>query len=190
MGWMGIGQTRRMRCSRGEGFRTWCATPASLIVCCTASNTLYRYQYFRHCKVSHSESDGAAWYFAHIPTYSMYSNGLSEVMLGKSLKKLNVPRADLVILTKVCQPVRAGSVGGKRPPGTAEALDNAGYVNQRGLSRKHIFDSVQDSLKRLDTDYIDVLQCHSEQTISKVRDAAAKLLCICKGSTHILRSRK
>jgi aryl-alcohol dehydrogenase-like predicted oxidoreductase len=120
----------------------------------------------------------------------MYSNGLSEVVLGKSLKKLNVPRADLVILTKVCQPVKAGSVGGKRPPGTAEALDNAGYVNQRGLSRKHIFDSVQDSLKRLDTDYIDVLQCHSEQFLSNVRDMAAEPLCTCKDSTRIPPSRK
>lgn len=34
------------------------------------------------------------------------------------------------------------------------------YVNARGLSRKHIFDSVKASLERLDTDYIDVLQCH------------------------------
>ena len=38
--------------------------------------------------------------------------------------------------------------------------ESAGYVNQRGLSRKHIFDSVQASLKRLQLDYIDVLQCH------------------------------
>jgi aryl-alcohol dehydrogenase-like predicted oxidoreductase len=91
----------------------------------------------------------------------MYSAGLSEVMLGKSIKALDVPRADVVILTKVYMPVKAGRVGGKRPPATAEELDNSGYVNQRGLSRKHIFDSVQDSLKRLDTDYIDLLQCHS-----------------------------
>lgn len=90
----------------------------------------------------------------------MYSNGLSEVMLGKSIKALNVERADVVILTKVHMPVKAGKVGGKRPPATAADLDAAGYANQRGLSRKHIFDSVQDSLKRLDTDYIDVLQCH------------------------------
>lgn len=39
--------------------------------------------------------------------------------------------------------------------------DNLGYVNQHGLSRKHIFDSVQHSLKRLQLDYIDVLQCSS-----------------------------
>jgi aryl-alcohol dehydrogenase-like predicted oxidoreductase len=38
--------------------------------------------------------------------------------------------------------------------------DNLGYVNQYGLSRKHIFDAVQHSLRRLKLDYIDVLQCH------------------------------
>jgi hypothetical protein len=37
--------------------------------------------------------------------------------------------------------------------------DTLGYVNQHGLSRKHILASVQDSLKRLQLDYIDVLQC-------------------------------
>jgi aryl-alcohol dehydrogenase-like predicted oxidoreductase len=37
--------------------------------------------------------------------------------------------------------------------------DGLGYVNQYGQSRKHIFDSVQQSLKRLQLDYIDVLQC-------------------------------
>ena len=37
--------------------------------------------------------------------------------------------------------------------------DSLGYVNQYGQSRKHIFDSVQQSLKRLQLDYIDVLQC-------------------------------
>lgn len=39
-------------------------------------------------------------------------------------------------------------------------LDGMGYVNQYGLGRKHIFDSVKHSLERLQLDYIDVLQCH------------------------------
>jgi hypothetical protein len=38
-------------------------------------------------------------------------------------------------------------------------FDSRGYVNQYGQSRKHIFDSVQLSLKRLQLDYIDLLQC-------------------------------
>ena len=37
--------------------------------------------------------------------------------------------------------------------------DEIGLVNQWGLSRKHIFDSVKGSLERLQLDYIDVLQC-------------------------------
>lgn len=38
--------------------------------------------------------------------------------------------------------------------------DQHGYINQHGLSRKHIFDSVKASLERLQLDYVDVLQCH------------------------------
>jgi len=38
--------------------------------------------------------------------------------------------------------------------------EDLGYVNQHGLSREHIFDAVKASLKRLDLDYIDVLQCY------------------------------
>ena len=93
-------------------------------------------------------------------TANMYSQGLSEVMTGKAIKELGVTREEVVILTKLFMPVRAGVVGGERPPNTAAEQDAAGFVNQRGLSRKHIFDSVQASLKRLDMDYIDVLQCH------------------------------
>ncbi|KAF8736722.1 Aldo kereductase, partial [Rhizoctonia solani] len=40
------------------------------------------------------------------------------------------------------------------------AADAAGYVNQYGLSRKHIFESIKHSLERLQLDYVDVLQCH------------------------------
>jgi aryl-alcohol dehydrogenase-like predicted oxidoreductase len=47
---------------------------------------------------------------------------------------------------------------GTVPPGESE--DAYGFVNQHGLSRKHIFDSVKHSLRRLQLDYIDVLQCH------------------------------
>jgi len=38
--------------------------------------------------------------------------------------------------------------------------DTIGYVNQHGLSRKHIFAAVKNSLERLQLDYIDVFQCH------------------------------
>lgn len=114
-------------------------------------------------------------------TANMYSQGLSEVMTGKAVQKLGVSREEVVILTKLYMPVKAGILGGGRPPNTAEEQDTAGFVNQRGLSRKHIFDSVQASLKRLDMEYIDVLQCHRfdyetpiEETMQALHDVVQK----------------
>ncbi|KAJ7107025.1 Aldo/keto reductase, partial [Mycena epipterygia] len=92
-------------------------------------------------------------------TANMYSNGMGEVVLGNAIKKLQLPREEIVVMTKVRHPV--GKTLDVKPldlflPGP----DNLGYVNQYGLSRKHIMSSVQQSLKRLQVDYIDLLQCH------------------------------
>lgn len=48
----------------------------------------------------------------------------------------------------------------KRFQGTQKEAEDRFLVNQLGLSRKHIFHAVDDSLRRLGVDYIDVLQCH------------------------------
>ncbi|KAJ6526682.1 NADP-dependent oxidoreductase domain-containing protein [Mycena capillaripes] len=91
-------------------------------------------------------------------TANGYSNGRSEEVLGRAIKKHNLPRDEIVVMTKLFLAVSKTE--------TSEAtmripdLDAAGYVNQYGLSRKYIFDSVKHSLRRLDLDYIDVLQCH------------------------------
>ncbi|KAJ7707472.1 NADP-dependent oxidoreductase domain-containing protein [Mycena rosella] len=90
-------------------------------------------------------------------TANVYSNGLSEEILGRAIKQHALPRDEIVVLTKVFFPVS------KTPGATTFGvpdLDAAGFVNQYGLSRKHIFDSVKHSLRRLQLDYIDVLQCH------------------------------
>ncbi|KAF9441917.1 aryl-alcohol dehydrogenase [Macrolepiota fuliginosa MF-IS2] len=91
-------------------------------------------------------------------TANVYSNGASEIILGKAIKKLNLPRDEIVVMTKV-----HGTVA--KDPGTNFAAsgknpDEAGYINQHGLSRKHIFESVKHSLERLQLDYVDLLQCH------------------------------
>ncbi|KAI9372379.1 Aldo/keto reductase [Aspergillus egyptiacus] len=91
-------------------------------------------------------------------TANTYSNGASEEILGKAIKKYNWRRESIVVATKLWAPVGRGD---EQPLGMSEEdRDNAGYVNQYGLSRKHIFESVDASLKRLDLPYVDLLQIH------------------------------
>ncbi|KAJ7031350.1 aryl-alcohol dehydrogenase [Mycena alexandri] len=91
-------------------------------------------------------------------TANVYSNGLSEEVLGRAIKEHKLPRDEIVILTKLFLPVSRNPDEFLFAP--AEVFDAARYTNQYGLSRKHIFDSVKHSLRRLQLDYIDVLQCH------------------------------
>jgi aryl-alcohol dehydrogenase (NADP+) len=73
-------------------------------------------------------------------TADMYSNGASEEVLGRALKEF-ARREEVVIATKVFFPM------GPSP-------------NQRGLSRVHILRSIDGSLRRLGTDYVDLYQIH------------------------------
>jgi len=73
-------------------------------------------------------------------TANIYSGGVSEEIVGKALKDF-ARRDEVVIATKVYFPM------GDKP-------------NLGGLSRKHIFDSVDASLRRLQTDYLDLYQIH------------------------------
>lgn len=91
-------------------------------------------------------------------TADVYNRGEAEISLGKAIRDLR--REDLVIATKCFFPMSDG-------------------VNDRGLSRKHIFESVHASLKRLGTDYVDLMQCHRydpetpvEETVRAMDDLA------------------
>jgi aryl-alcohol dehydrogenase (NADP+) len=91
-------------------------------------------------------------------TADMYSDGASEEVLGRALKKFGPSRDRLVIATKVFNPM------GDDP-------------NQRGLSRKHIMHAIDDSLRRLGTDYVDLYQIHRfdyqtpiEETLEALHD--------------------
>ncbi|KAF8898192.1 Aldo keto reductase [Mucidula mucida] len=91
-------------------------------------------------------------------TADVYSNGESERILGKAIREYKLPREEIVVLTKLWGAVSTKDVGDQLFG--APGLDGKGYANQYGLSRKHIFHAVKNSLERLGLEYIDVLQCH------------------------------
>jgi 1-deoxyxylulose-5-phosphate synthase len=91
-------------------------------------------------------------------TADVYSNGKSEEVVGRALKSCGAKREQIVVATKVC-----GVMG-----------DNA---NERGLSRKHILHGIENSLRRLGLDYVDLYQIHRfdpttpiEETIEALHD--------------------
>lgn len=91
-----------------------------------------------------------------IDTADIYSAGLSEQIVGQSLRNLGVRREDVVIATKVCGPMGAGP-------------------NDAGNSRGHILDSVKASLKRLQLDHIDLYQLHNIDTVTPIEESLAAL---------------
>ena len=88
-----------------------------------------------------------------IDTVDVYANGESETMTGKALKGR---RQDVILATKV---------RGRMGPG----------ANDVGLSRLHIMRSVEASLKRLGTDYIDLYQIHRSDDLTNIEDTLRAL---------------
>jgi len=91
-----------------------------------------------------------------IDTANVYSEGLSEQLTGQAIKNLGIQRHSLVIATKV---------RGKMGEGP----------NQTGLTRKHIFDQVDESLRRLQTDYIDLYQIHGYDPLTPLEETLRAL---------------
>ncbi len=92
-----------------------------------------------------------------IDTADMYSQGASEEVTGHAIKQF-AQRDQIILATKVYNPVGEGP-------------------NDRGLSRKHIMDAVEASLRRLGTDYVDLYQIHRwdsetpiEETLETLND--------------------
>ena len=93
-----------------------------------------------------------------IDTANVYSEGLSEELTGQSIRNLGLHRDDLIVATKV-----RGKMGDS--------------PNDSGLTRKHIIQQAEASLRRLQIDYIDLYQIHSydpltpfEETLSALDD--------------------
>lgn len=91
-----------------------------------------------------------------IDTADAYGEGFSEQVLGQSLKNLGIARSDVVIATKVASRVGPGR-------------------NAVGASRGHILDAVENSLRRLQTDYIDLYQIHTNDSITPIEETLSAL---------------
>jgi aryl-alcohol dehydrogenase-like predicted oxidoreductase len=89
-------------------------------------------------------------------TADVYTEGESEKTLGQSLKNLNIARKDVVIATKVY---------GRMGPGR----------NDVGASRGHIMDGVEASLRRLQTDHIDLYQIHGNDSVTPIEETLGAL---------------
>lgn len=86
-----------------------------------------------------------------IDVADVYVKGKSERIVGKSISKC---RSDWILATKL------GNKMGTGP-------------NQKGLSRKYMMDAVEDSLKRLDTDYIDIYYFHLDDYSTPLEESIA-----------------
>ncbi len=89
-------------------------------------------------------------------TADMYSAGMTEEITGRLLGKLFGHRDDYVLATKLYFPTGPGP-------------------NDRGLSRKHVLASIDASLRRLGTDYVDLYQIHRWDDETPVEETMAAL---------------
>jgi len=103
-----------------------------------------------------------------IDTANVYSGGLSEIMTGRALKSLGLPREQFVIATKVL---------GRMGPG----------ANESGLSRVHILNAVDASLERLQVDYIDLYQIHGRDPLTPLEETLEALdACVRAGKVRYI----
>ena len=98
-----------------------------------------------HCRLA---LDGGINFF---DTADVYSSGLSEEITGCHLKEM-ASRDDIVVATKVHGPMGPGP-------------------NRRGLSRKHILEACENSLRRLQMDYVDLYQIHRWDPVTPIEES-------------------
>ena len=93
----------------------------------------------------------------------IYDLGKCEIALGKAIKELNIPREKIVITTKIFR--------------------NGNDPNDSFLSRKHIIEGLNQSLKRLQMDYVDVIYCHRPDKNTPVEET-------CRAMNYVIENGK
>ena len=98
------------------------------------------------------ECMAAAWHRGvnFFDNAEVYANGRAEEIMGQAIRELGWKRSDIVLSTKLFW-------GGPGP-------------NDKGLSRKHIVEGTKASLKRLDTDYVDLIYCHRPDLCTPIEE--------------------
>ena len=91
-----------------------------------------------------------------LDTADVYSLGVSEEITGRAIREFAPRREEVVVATKVFNPMSDG-------------------LNDRGLSRKHIMASIDASLKRLGTDYVDLYQIHRFDPLTPMEETVEAL---------------
>ncbi len=145
----------------------------------------------RLCLGTMSFGSGAEWMIPEADSFAMvkkaleaginffdtadaYSRGESEQILGKALREHKARRDEIVVATKCYVPMGAGP-------------------NRAGLSRKHILHAIDDSLKRLGMDYVDLYQIHRfdyhtpiDETIEALNDVVKAGKALYVGASSML----
>lgn len=96
-------------------------------------------------------------------TADVYSYGESETVLGKALKDAGTERDKVIVATKVRSGMSEGATNGTGDP------------NNVGLSRQHIFSSIEHSLRRLEMDYVDLYQVHGWDLLTPIEETLRAL---------------
>ncbi|OIW34616.1 voltage-gated potassium channel beta-2 subunit [Coniochaeta ligniaria NRRL 30616] len=86
----------------------------------------------------------------YFDTAEVYASGECEKVFGQALKELNFKRSDIVVSTKLFW-------GGPGP-------------NDTGLSKKHLFEGMRASLKRLDLEYVDIVMAHRPDALTPMEE--------------------
>jgi aryl-alcohol dehydrogenase-like predicted oxidoreductase len=108
-------------------------------------------------------------------TANIYANGVSEKMLGEAIRTEGLRRDEIVIATKA-----HGRMADVVSPDASaseqrEAGRRASARNVNGLSRKHLFDSIDASLKRLGLDHVDLYQVHGYDPLTPFEEMVEAL---------------
>jgi len=96
-------------------------------------------------------------------TADVYSYGDSETILGQAFRNSGVARDKVIVATKVRGAMSEGATAG------------TGDVNNVGLSRQHILASIEQSLLRLDMDYVDLYQVHGWDHLTPIEETLRAL---------------